>query len=97
VPEGRRTCTCRASKAALNQLTKTMSLEFQRRRRKVACVLLHPGTCDTDLSQPFQKNVPNEKLFSRERGAQQLLSVVDSVTMDKNGAYLAWDGSTIPW
>ena len=44
-----------ASKAALNQLTKTMSLEFERKRQPVACVLLHPGTVDTDLSKPFQK------------------------------------------
>jgi NAD(P)-dependent dehydrogenase (short-subunit alcohol dehydrogenase family) len=45
----------RSSKAALNQLTKTMSLEFERRRQKVSCILLHPGTCDTDLSRPFQR------------------------------------------
>lgn len=87
----------RASKAALNQLTKTMSLEFARRRHKVACVLLHPGTCDTDLSMPFQKNVKPEKLFSRERGALQLLGLIDDMTMEKNGSYLAWDGSAIQW
>ncbi len=45
----------RASKTALNQLTKTMSVEFGRRKQKIACILLHPGTVDTDLSQPFQK------------------------------------------
>jgi NAD(P)-dependent dehydrogenase (short-subunit alcohol dehydrogenase family) len=33
----------RASKAALNQLTKCMSLELARRGQKVACLLLHPG------------------------------------------------------
>jgi NAD(P)-dependent dehydrogenase (short-subunit alcohol dehydrogenase family) len=45
----------RASKTALNQLTKTMAVEFGRRKQKVACILLHPGTVDTDLSAPFQK------------------------------------------
>lgn len=45
----------RSSKAALNQLSKTMALEFERRRQQVAVILLHPGTCDTDLSKPFQK------------------------------------------
>lgn len=45
----------RASKAALNQLTKTAALEFARKKQAVACILLHPGTCDTDLSKPFQK------------------------------------------
>ena len=47
--------TCRASKTALNSLTKTMSLEFARRKQNVACIMLHPGTCDTDLSAPYQK------------------------------------------
>ena len=45
----------RASKTALNQLTKTMAVECGRRKQKVACILLHPGTVDTDLSAPFQK------------------------------------------
>ena len=45
----------RASKTALNQLTKTMAIECSRRKTNVACILLHPGTVDTDLSAPFQK------------------------------------------
>ena len=45
----------RASKSACNQLTKCAALEFERRQQKVAAILLHPGTCDTDLSKPFQK------------------------------------------
>jgi hypothetical protein len=74
-----------------------MSLEFKRRRTNIACVLLHPGTCDTGLSKPFQKNVPPEKLFTRERGAQQLLGIVEEMTMDKTGSFIAWDGEPIPW
>ena len=45
----------RASKTALNQLTKCMSVEFARRKQHIATLLLHPGTVDTDLSKPFQK------------------------------------------
>ena len=45
----------RASKTALNQLTKCMSVEFGRRKQHIATLLLHPGTVDTDLSKPFQK------------------------------------------
>lgn len=87
----------RASKTALNQLTRTMAVEFQRRKQKVACILLHPGTVDTDLSAPFQKNVKPEKLFSRERAVKQLLGLIDRTTLQDNGAYWAWDGATIPW
>lgn len=88
---------CRASKTALNQLTKTLSLEFKRRRRRVACVLLHPGTCDTDISAPFKKNVPPEQLFSAERGARQLIGLIDGVSMRTTGSYIAWDGQPIQW
>ena len=44
----------RASKAALNMLMTNVALENVRRRRPFGCVLLHPGTVDTDLSKPFQ-------------------------------------------
>lgn len=87
----------RASKAALNQLTKTMSLEFQRRKQPVAAICLHPGTCDTDLSAPFQRNVPPEKLFTRERAVEQLLRIIDRTTMADTGRFIAWDGSPVEW
>lgn len=54
----------RASKTALNQLTKNMSIEFGRKRHPVSFILLHPGTVDTELSAPYQRNVPPGKLFT---------------------------------
>ncbi|MBX2804763.1 MAG: SDR family NAD(P)-dependent oxidoreductase, partial [Hyphomicrobiales bacterium] len=54
----------RASKAALNQIIKTLSIELSRSRRGAICVGLHPGTVDTGLSKPFQANVPSPQLFS---------------------------------
>lgn len=45
----------RASKAAANQLNKCAALEFQRRKQAIAAIVLHPGTVDTGLSQPFQR------------------------------------------
>jgi len=32
-----------------------MAIEFARRKQNIAVMMLHPGTVDTDLSQPFQK------------------------------------------
>lgn len=32
-----------------------MAIEFARRKQNIAVVMLHPGTVDTDLSEPFQK------------------------------------------
>ena len=87
----------RASKTALNQLNKTLSVELARKRAPVSAILLHPGTCDTDLSKPFQRNVPEGKLFSRERGARQLLEIVGKATREDSGKFFAWDGQEVPW
>ncbi|EFJ28805.1 hypothetical protein SELMODRAFT_92349 [Selaginella moellendorffii] len=87
----------RASKTALNQLTKTISIELARRRDPVACVLLHPGTVDTDLSKPYQRNVAKEKLFTKEFSVSKLLAIIDRVGMKDTGKFFAWDGQEIAW
>ncbi|GKV03912.1 hypothetical protein SLEP1_g16146 [Rubroshorea leprosula] len=87
----------RSSKAALNQLTKTVSVEFGRKKDPVICILLHPGTVDTDLSRPFQRNVPEGKLFTKEFSVQKLLNIINNVKSHDNGKFFAWDGQEIPW
>jgi len=87
----------RAAKAAQNQLLKTLSIELRRRAEHCAVVLLHPGTVDTDLSKPFQKFVPDDKLFPVERAARQLLGIVGDLSARDTGRFIAWDGSDIPW
>ncbi|XP_047051225.1 C-factor-like [Lolium rigidum] len=86
----------RASKTALNQLTKTASVELGK-KDNIACILLHPGTVDTDLSRPFQRNVAKDKLFTREFSVQKLLSIIDNAKKTDNGKFFAWDGQEIPW
>ncbi|KAE8704486.1 NAD(P)-binding Rossmann-fold superfamily protein isoform 2 [Hibiscus syriacus] len=87
----------RSSKAALNQLTRTISVEFGRKKEPVACILLHPGTVDTDLSKPFQRNVPAEKLFTKEFSVEKLLNIINNTKQEDNGKFFAWDGQEIPW
>lgn len=87
----------RAAKAAQNMLLRTLALEWQRRRRNTICLLLHPGTTDTDLSAPFQANVPPERLFPPERTVRQLMTILDRITLADSGRFLAWDGQEIPW
>lgn len=87
----------RASKAATNQLVKTLSVELARKNPKAAIVALHPGTVDTGLSEPFQRNVPSERLFSPEVSAGHLWHVMDGLTPSDSGGFFAWDGAAIPW
>jgi NAD(P)-dependent dehydrogenase (short-subunit alcohol dehydrogenase family) len=87
----------RASKAALNMFIKTASLEYARRSPNTTLALLHPGTTNTRLSEPFQRGVPSEKLFSVERTVAQLMAVMDGLTPADSGEFFSWDGSRLPW
>ena len=87
----------RASKAALNMFIKTTSIEYKRTCPQAIVVALHPGTTDTKLSLPFQRNVPPEKLFSVDQTVAQLLKVIDKLKSDDSGEFFAWDGSRLPW
>jgi short-subunit dehydrogenase len=87
----------RASKAALNMLVRTLAIEHARTHPLGLCVALHPGTVDTDLSRPFQSNVPPEKLFTPAQTARALLSVLDRLGPEQTGGFFAWDGQPVPW
>lgn len=85
----------RSSKAALNMLVKTASIELNRRNKKSIIVGLHPGTVDTKLSKPFQKNIKADSLFSPDKSVSCLLSVVDELNVEDSGGFFAWDGKAI--
>lgn len=82
----------RASKAAVNQLVRTLSIEDKRRNSSGIVVALHPGTVDTGLSRPFQGNVSPGRLFKPDRAAVQLLDVIDGLRAPDSGKLFAWDG-----
>lgn len=85
----------RMSKAALNMATKTMALELKRQGTIV--VALHPGTVDTPLSEPFQRNVDPKRLFTRDFSASSLLTIIDGLEQTHTGGFFAWDGEPIPF
>lgn len=87
----------RASKAALNQIIKTCAIELARRNPSALCVGLHPGTVDTGLSEPFQRGVPSEKLFTPDFSAGAMLGVLNDLGPDQTGKLFAWDGKPIPF
>ena len=59
----------RASKAALNMMIKGLAIELARRNPAALCGGLHPGTVDSPLSAPFQRNVTAAGLFTPARAA----------------------------
>ncbi len=85
----------RASKAALNMLIRTLSVELARKKPEAFCVGLHPGTVDTRLSAPFQRGVPEGQLFTPDQTAQYLLDVLSKLSHADSGRCFAWDGKEI--
>lgn len=85
----------RASKAALNMMIRTFAIELARTHPEALCVALHPGTVDTQLSKPFQKNVPEGKLFTGEESARALLTVLGGLGARASGGLFAWNGEKI--
>ncbi|WOR15628.1 SDR family NAD(P)-dependent oxidoreductase [Hyphomonas sp. FCG-A18] len=86
----------RASKAALNMLIRNFAIEQKRRNENFIAVSLHPGTVDTNLSKPFQSNVPDKQLFTPEQSASYLLNVIAGLTPDDSGKAFDWAGKEIP-
>ena len=86
----------RASKAALNMILRNLAIELARSHPQAIVAGLHPGTVRTGLSQPFQRGVPAEKLFTPEYSAERLVSVLDGLAPADSGGVFAWDGTLIP-
>ena len=85
----------RASKAALNMVIKTASIESTGLNKNSVVVALHPGTVDSKLSYPFQKSVKKEKIFSSEFSSQKLLNVLSKLKNNDSGKIFSWDGNEI--
>ena len=85
----------RASKAALNMLIKNFSIELNRTNKLAKVIGLHPGTVDTRLSKPFQRNVPENKLFTPEFSVVSMASVISNLDNNESGSIFAFDGSKI--
>lgn len=84
----------RASKAALNMLLKTASIEMARTHPQSVLAALHPGTVDSALSAPFRGAQIGR---TPAAAAQDLLAVLDGLQPQDSGGFWAYDGQPLPW
>ena len=84
----------RASKAALNQIVRTASIELRRKNREALCVALHPGTVETDLTRKYAGAYP---MVPAEEAAQNLLGVIGRLGPEDTGGFFDWKGDTVRW
>jgi NAD(P)-dependent dehydrogenase (short-subunit alcohol dehydrogenase family) len=87
----------RSSKAALNQLLHTASIELKRLNPSSTVLAIHPGTTDTELSRPFQANVPDGQLFKPAFSADRIIELVGAHGPADSGSFWAWDDKAIVW
>lgn len=84
----------RASKAALNMLIKTASIEFSRTKPNAALVALHPGTVNSHLSKPFKgEQIGRPPLDA----ASDMLQVLLALQKTDSGSFLTYSGEKLPW
>ena len=78
----------RSSKTAVNQVTKSLSIDLAPRHIKV--VVLHPGWVQTDMGGP-------NALITVAKSVAGLSSVIANLTTAQSGNFINYDGSTIAW
>ena len=86
----------RASKAALNQIVKSSSIEFKRKKSNIIFVCIHPGTVLTNLSNPFL-NKDKNNFFTTEESAKKILNVISTLKIENSGNFLDYQGKIIPY
>ena len=75
----------RASKAALNQIIKTSSLNKKRLNKNLIMVSVHPGTVNTRLSKPFYRK---KKVQTPSEAATKIINLLETLTLEDSGLFL---------
>lgn len=86
----------RASKAAVNQVTKTFDNHLKTSAgHKAIAISMHPGTVKTEFSKEFWGNVRQGKLFEPEYSAERLVDVVVKTDEESRGRCWDWKGDEV--
>jgi NAD(P)-dependent dehydrogenase (short-subunit alcohol dehydrogenase family) len=84
----------RASKAALNMMVKTASIEIRRTHAGAAIVAMHPGTVSSALSRPFRGD---EIGRPAAQAVAEMWQQLQTLVPEDNGSFVAYDGKRLPW
>lgn len=83
----------RASKAALNMLVKTASIELRRTKPQTCVLAMHPGTVQSRLSSPFGSAAARPA----EDAVRDMLGVIRTRGPEQSGQFVAYNGDRLPW
>ncbi|XP_066493523.1 C-signal-like [Tiliqua scincoides] len=80
----------RCSKAALNMLTRCMSLGFA--EDEILCIALHPGWVQTEMG-----NMVGLAPMMVDGSVQSILNSLGRLSEKDNGVFVDWEGKALPW
>jgi NAD(P)-dependent dehydrogenase (short-subunit alcohol dehydrogenase family) len=78
----------RSTKSAVNSVMKSLSIDLK--KHGIAVVTLHPGWVETDMGGP-------NALISTQTSVAGLRQVIDALTLESTGKFIAYDGKEVAW
>ncbi|MEK9687234.1 MAG: SDR family oxidoreductase [Gammaproteobacteria bacterium] len=78
----------RSTKAALNQMVKSLSISLS--SNGISVVAVHPGWVKTDMGGP-------QALISADDSVKSLIKTIASLGSEDSGSFVNYDGAHIPW
>lgn len=78
----------RTSKVAANMVMKSLAIDLK--PRGIATVTLHPGWVRTDMGGP-------NALITVQQSVTGMRKVIDQLSIQNAGRFIAYDGQDIPW
>ena len=84
----------RASKAALNMIIKTASIELARTKPNTVMIAMHPGTVNSRLSKPFRGEQIGRPASI---AAAEMFQVIENLELNDSGSFLTYSGEKLPW
>ena len=84
----------RSSKAALNMLLKTASIEWARTKPNTALIAMHPGTVNSRLSKPFRGEQIGRPA---DQAVNDMFQVIQNLQREDSGSFISYSGEKLPW
>ena len=82
-----------ASKAALNHLTKSLSIEYKEQEKPICVAAMHPGWVQTDMGGAGNRKAD----LQVDEAVPPMLDVIFGLSLENTGCFVGYDGSKLEY